>query len=129
MGIRFDLADGIIRFSTTGEVKFEEGLEVLESAFERARTSGSGGDGRWHLLFDIRESSENRNSGELRQVTSVISSNRSMLSGRCAVIAADPLRYGVARIFGAFMEGLGLEVYVSYSRDEAELWLREGGTS
>lgn len=119
MGISFELKDRTIRFVTVGDVDFAAGLQVLEAALATAAEQGSG----WGLLFDIRSSSENRSADELRGVAEVIARHRDALSGQCAILAADPLHYGLARMFGVFAESLGLTAMVFRTEAEALAWL------
>jgi len=122
MGLAYQLADGMIRFVTTDDVDFDAGLQVLQEALHTAAELEPGR--RWHLLFDIRHSSEDRSSDELRTIATLIGDYRKELSGRCAVVVTDPLHYGLGRMFGTFMEKLGVETMVSRRLDEAQDWLR-----
>lgn len=124
MPLEYRLSDSIIHFTTVGDVDYEGGLAILKEAFSRASSQPSADSQGWHLLFDITESKENRQSQEVRHIAETIQSRKQCLSGRCAVVATDPLRFGVGRMFGAFMEGLGLESIVVRSVAEAEQWLK-----
>jgi hypothetical protein len=92
MGISFELLGRTLRFTTTGDVEYRSGLESLAEGF-RADAENPYTGGR-HLFFDIRDSTEDREPTELRQIASVISGRRHMLSGRCVILAADPLHFG-----------------------------------
>jgi nitrogenase molybdenum-iron protein alpha/beta subunit len=122
VGLTYQLADDIIRFVTIGDVGFADGQAVLRAAFAAAATAPV--PGGWHLLFDIRSSAENRSAAELQAIADLFARARPSLSGRCAVVAADPLRFGVARMFGAFVESLGFTAMVVTRPPEAETWLR-----
>ncbi len=122
MPITFEVRDRVLRFVTLGDVDYADGLTVLKAGFEAAAASTPAG-GLWGLLFDIRNSSENRNSDELRGIASTIYRHRHLLSGRCAVLATDPLHYGLARMFAVFMESLGLQAMVFTKVGDAEAWL------
>lgn len=79
---------------------------------------------KWHLLFDVRQSTESRSSGELRDIAALIASHRGMLTGRCAIIVSKPMYYGLGRIFSVFMESFGINSAVLHSEEEALRWLR-----
>lgn len=121
MPITYEIRPRVVVFRTNGEVDFAEGIQTLSAALRTAASQME--HGRWHLFFDIQHSSEHRNSSETQDIADTILGFRQSLSGRCAVIAADPLRYGMARMFGAFMDSQGFEVFVSMDRCEAEAWL------
>jgi len=120
--LRFEHADGILVFSTQGDVEFDAGTSVLEAGLRSATRSEP--ETRWHLWFDVQHSSESRESDEMRDIATLISSHREHLSGRCAVIATDDLRYGMGRVFQAYMESLGLECEVCRDEEAAIRFLR-----
>lgn len=121
MAVTFEIVGRALRFTTTGDVEYRSGLDTLAAGFA-ASAADPAPAGR-HLLFDIRASTEDRDPDELRQIATVISANRATLSGRCVVIAADPLHFGLARMFGVFIEGLGFDVAVFHTTDDADRWL------
>lgn len=122
MGLAYHLADGFVRFVTTGGVEFSDGTQTLRDGLAAAAEAAPGR--RWGLLFDIRESAENRSGDELRTIAALIAARRGILSGRAAVLVADPLHYGLGRMFGVFMEGMGLTAAVFTDPAEAEGWVR-----
>lgn len=122
MGLAYQLADGVVRFVTTGGVEYSDGVRVLRDGLAAAAAADPVTP--WGLLFDIRESAESRSGDELRNIADLIAACRRMLSGRAAVVVADPLRYGLARMFGVFMEHLGLAARVFDDPAAAEDWVR-----
>ena len=112
MGLRWELERPLLILTTEGDVDYHEGLETLGAAVDAASAQGRG----WHLLFDIRRSTENRASGELEGIASFIAGRLGPLSGRCAVLAGDDLHYGLARVFEVYAEPA---VQVEVFRDEA----------
>lgn len=121
MGITFRLDGDVLRFTTTGDVAYAEGTDVLRRGF--AAAAAADGAVKWQLLFDIRESAENRSADDLRGVADLVAMQHRLLSGRCAMLAADPLHYGLARMTGVFFEMLGLEARVFTDPAEAAAWL------
>ncbi len=116
MGIAFQLHRTEIRFRTTGDVDYGDGLQTMRSAFAAAKAPDAGT--LWDLLFDISESQENRSSDELRGVAEEIERHRELLPGRAAVVATNPLHYGLARMFCVFMQSVGFEAMVFASVGE-----------
>lgn len=125
MPLSFELDRDVIRVTTKGDVEFESGLGVLERAIRTARDADP--RRRWHLLFDIRESSENRSSIELDGIAGFIGDRQQGLSGRCAVVAGDPFHFGLARQFEAYSNRRGVAVSVFRDVDEALRWLCDPG--
>jgi hypothetical protein len=121
MPITYELRDDTLWFVTVGEVDYRGGLRVLVEAFEAARAHDP--KRRWNVVFDIRSSSENRSADELQGIASVVAQNDAVLSGRCAVVAGDSLHFGLARMFGTYAEGLGLDVTVVKDVPRAVAWL------
>ncbi|MFO0825133.1 MAG: hypothetical protein U0792_18770 [Gemmataceae bacterium] len=119
----YQLTENTIWFTTVGDVEHRGALDMLKAglAAGAAKPLPQG----WHLLFDITRSTENRDPRELRNIADAIATHRSALSGRCAIVATDPLHYGLARMFGVFLGGLGFEVMVSRSLGEAQHWLHD----
>ena len=121
MDLAYELTANTILFTTVGDVEHRGALDILKEGLAAgAATPIPNG---WHLLFDIRQSTENRDPNELRSTASKIANYRASLSGYCAVVAADPLHYGLARMFSVFMGGLGFEAMVFHCLEEAKQWL------
>ena len=125
MPLKFILTDSTICFQTTGDVEYSEGLTILNEAMDQAEMRQSSDPRGWHLLFDISESTENRESNEMQNIAAVIQARRQSLSGRCAVVATDPLHFGLARMFASYLESLGVEAMVKRDKGLAEDWLLE----
>lgn len=121
MGLSFTLDGRLVRFVTVDGVEFGEGLAVLRAGLAAAAAAAPGGG--WGLLFDVRRSSESRSADDLRDIAGVIAAHRAHLSGRATVVAADPLHYGMGRMFAVFMESLGLSCEVFTDPDEADAWI------
>ncbi|MCC6154887.1 MAG: hypothetical protein IT367_14065 [Candidatus Hydrogenedentes bacterium] len=124
MGITYVIQDDVIRFTTHGAVDFVDGLHELQCGFaEASDITAKDATRKWLLLFDVRESTESRTSGELRDIATLIASHRGLLRGRCAIIVSKPLYYGLGRMFAVFMESFGLTTAVLHSDEEALHWL------
>jgi len=121
MGVAYELKSGIVLFTTTGDIEHYSALDTLKAGLSDA--AGCPTAGGWHLLFDVSKSTENRDPNELRNIANAIAERRSSLSGRCAIVAVDPLHYGLSRMFGVFISGLGFEVHVCHDLVAAIQWL------
>jgi len=121
MGVAYEMKAGVVLFTTTGDIEHRSALDTLRAGLAAAAESPA--PHGWHLLFDISQSTENRDPNELRNIARAIAERRSALSGRCAIVAVDPLHYGLSRMFGVFMSGLGFEVHVCNDLGAAILWL------
>jgi hypothetical protein len=122
-----DIETSTIRFVARGGVEYEPGLMVLERGIAEAVRLDPAR--KWHLLFDVRESSENRSGDELRVIAGVIISHKQSLSLKCVLLAADALHYGLSRMFGAYLENDSFEINVFAEMRDAEAWLRGAGAT
>ncbi len=123
MPLYFDLNEGVGVFRTVGDVEFEEGLRVLEAGLEAIRSA----DGRNLVLFDIRQSTENRTHDELRGIAGV--TQHQLGKGQLALVVGSELYYGLSRVFAAYAERDGLMAEVFLDMDAALQWLRFGVAS
>jgi hypothetical protein len=121
LGLTYHFADGILRFVPTGDVDFAETSAVLRAGFEAVAVATPGLP--WHLMFDLRDSTSSRSADELRGVAGIAATHRAALSGRCVVVATDPLRFGLARMMAVFFETAGFEANVLRDPAAAEAWL------
>ncbi len=124
MPIRYEIEPRMLRFCTEGDVAYDETMHVLRDGLTRGEDAiRSGSAAPFDLLFDVRESLENRSAEELRQMADLVAERSGILSGRAAVVASDVLHFGLGRMFGAYADARQIEVRVFYSLEEAESWL------
>ena len=122
MPLSYELRDGVLRYSTVADVDFDPGTEVLEAGLCAA--AGAAPDHRWALLFDVRQSQEDRNSSELHYIARVIGDHREILSGKCAIVVSEPAFYGMGRMMAAYLLKYDIETQVFHEVEVAEVWLR-----
>jgi hypothetical protein len=120
MALTYRLDAGCIVLVSQGHVEYEEGLQVFGDAITAAQASTSN---HWHILFDITASEEDRSEQELRGIASFVAAHKKILSGRCAIVAADPLHFGLSRMFQAYCASLEVAVEVFAQLTEAHSWL------
>jgi len=124
MGLSYRLRGAIIEVTTRGDVDYDVGFATLQQAFADAGAVTAREPGtRWHCLFDITESTEDRTAEELRGIADYIATHRAILTGRVASAVSERLYYGLSRMFAAFMDDRELSVEVFDGVDAAEAWL------
>ena len=124
MPLSYALEQIILRIAAVGDVEYNTGLVVFKEALDRARELAHTSDTKhWNVIFDLRESKEDRSADELRGVAMALSQYSEILTGRLALVAADAYHYGLSRVFGVFAEQLGHEPRVFNNVEEAEAWL------
>lgn len=123
MPIDYEIRPDAIWFRTVGAVEYESGFGVLEAAVAEARSLADGR--RWPVVFDITLSQERRSADELRAIAYFVASHAEVLEPRCAVVAGDDLRFGLARMFQAYADQHAVKVTVLRSLDEVDGWLAE----
>ena len=121
MPIEYDLLPDVIWFRTVGDVDYDNGFEVLESAAREARKQNL--PRKRPAVFDIRESRERRKAGELRAIAHFVSVRKDVFEPRCAVVTSDDLHFGLARMFAAFAASHDVKVTVLRHIDEVPGWL------
>lgn len=120
MALVYRMEDRCIVLASQGHVAYEEGLQVFSAAITAAQASPFSS---WHILFDITASEEDRSEQELRGIASFIAANKEILSGRCAIVADDPLHFGLSRMFQAYCASLDVAVEVFDQLSTARSWL------
>jgi hypothetical protein len=122
MPLRYEIRADAIWIVTQGDVDYEAGLETLDRAITAA--SEYAPERRWDIVFDICESQEDRSAMELRSIAEIVARHPSVLSGRCAVLAGDDFHFALGRQFGAYSEGLGVDVRVLRNPEAVRNWLQ-----
>ena len=121
MPLTFDLEEGVGVFRSSGEVDYQEAMQVYQGGLDALVERN---DPVSLVLFDLLESNENRSQAELRAI--VDAARRSLGEARMALLARSELLYGLSRMFSAFAEQAGFDVEVFKRRDEALSWLHGG---
>lgn len=116
----------ILTIRSVGDQTMTEGLRQMEAALDLARAHHAAAGVRCHLLFDMRESEENKDPDELRDVTMYLAGNLDVLTGRIAVIVERGLLFGLARMFAVYGENVGLNTGVFTGGEAARRWLHRG---
>lgn len=124
--VRCELIRGVLTLRTGEEYTFEEVMRAIRTALDEIST-GPG----IPLLIDVCESKQTRSRRELVALADHIKTAQGLLHQRCAVLACDMLRYGLARQFSGWAASKGIEVRVFGDGQEevARQWLLDGDTS
>lgn len=116
MPITFSIDDHVAVFTTIGHVDFETGLASIRDGLQvLAEQSGVP-----VILFDVQQSEKARSSDEIRTIVDAICDETP--GAHIAVLAASDLHYGIARMFGSYAEGAGLNAMAFRDRQEAWQW-------
>ena len=94
--------------------------DVFDAAHEGLESHGRAE--RVKLLVDLTESKESRTHEEIQDIADRFGALRAKTAG-LAVIASDPMRYGLSRMMAAYAELQGHEIPVFRSEDEVAEWL------
>jgi len=123
MPFTYELTDRVVQFHPKGEVEQEMNLQGMTEALTAVRAAWrTNGNRPFDILIDLRESLENRSAGELRSLAEFMAGYADVLTGRIAIVATDPLRYALARVFEVFSEHLGQTPRMFSDHAEAEAW-------
>ena len=123
MALSYEFDGQVLRFTSEGDFDFDEGLKVLHGGLDRAREVSREQGRRIPTLIDIRHSTEQRSSDELRQVAEAIGEAQDVLDSRLAIVVLAPHLYGLSRMFAVFADWAGVEVRIFSDPDKATQWL------
>jgi hypothetical protein len=125
MPITWNIEGATLSLVLEGASELTEIKTVFRSAFSDARLRPGVA-----LLIDERRSTANPTADEKRARVAWIASLRPNIGARVALVtAADPLRYGIARMASVFFETEGMVAEVFTEADDAKRWLVGRGTS
>ena len=99
--------------------------EVL--AYLAAATTAPGFHAGMPSLVDCRQLTTQLSAAELRAIADEIKQlTTSPVAGRCAVVAASDVVFGLSRMYEVYSEGAPVEVRTFRDWDRAVAWLTEG---
>ena len=107
-----------LAFVTVGDVDYAEGLKVLSEGLDLYAAKKPNPA---RVLFDIRRSTENRGSDEIRGIVEVVTQR--MGPARVVVVASTPLLFGMSRMLTAYLGIRGVEAAVFQEPEDAVRWL------
>jgi hypothetical protein len=114
-----DQSRQLVRTTCTGFIVFEDVMAHFTAMERDPRRAG-----RFNVLLDLRGVTSMPDTGQLRQAAERIDPAKSDLQfGACAIVAVDPERIGIGRLFGVFARARFLDVFVASTVAEAEQWL------
>ena len=119
MPIKFTLDDDKIGvFTTIGNVEYEDGMKVLHLGLDTINKECKN-----HLiLFDIRQSEENRSGKEIKDMAETI--KQQLGSAKMAIVVDNDFYHGVSRMFIANSELLDMDSNVFRNPADAVSWLK-----
>ena len=116
MALHFKIENNLAIYTAIGDVEFHSGLEVLKAGLEEVIAHPDVNN----VLFDLRDSEENRSVEEVKGIAQVVKSR--LVNAKLAVVAKKDIQYGFGRMFSLLIED-DFEVYVFKDYDEAIDWL------
>ena len=125
MPVTWNIEGTTLSLVLEGASEFTEITAAFRSAFSDARFRPGVA-----LLIDERRCTANPSAAEKRTRVAWIASLRPSLADSVALVtAADPLRYGIARMASVFFETEGMVAEVFTEPDDAKHWLAGRVTS
>ena len=117
MPVTFENQNNIGVFTTIGDVDFDSGIKVLEEGLLQIKS----GEPPYKILFDLRESTENRTKEDMQGLADFVQA----IIGPCAIalVAKDDLLKGMSRMFASYCELRGMQCQVFSMFDESYAWL------
>lgn len=122
MGISYQIVDGIVFTTMEATLSLDDVRAYLvtvlaDPAYQPGMPS----------LVDCRKVTALLSPAELRAIAADIGSTTAApVTGRCAVLAASDVVFGLVRMYEAYSEGAPIEVRAFRDYDQAMAWLRNG---
>ena len=108
---------GTLRIVVSGQY----GIDDVEHALGEASTSESLPFDA--MILDLTRSRETRTAEELRSFAKKLGKHRRTISGRCAILVADSMRFGLARMLQVYSESHGVVVRPFREPDRVTQWI------
>ena len=122
MGISYQIVDGIVFTNIEATFSVDDVRAYLVAAV--ADPSYRAG---MPSLVDCRQVTALLSPAELRIIAAEIASiTTAPVAGRCAVLAASDVVFGLVRMYEAYSEGAPVDVCAFRDHDAAMAWLRTG---
>ena len=124
MPVSYTVSESVLEVTFEGRFTVEETLATLEQGLASIPSRATPG-----VLIDVTRSGELARFEDLQRFAGLFSEHADSLSGRIGILVTDQIRFGLARQFGALVEGHGLEAAPFKDRDAAVDWLDAAGYS
>ena len=120
MAVEYQLSGDLLRLNLVGTYQADDVRQQFMKALEDPACPREVA-----LLLDVTrsESLAQRSVDDLRGVATFVGRFADRVRRRCAVVAAEDVHYGLARMAAVFSEGVGVEAQVFRKDDEALKWL------
>jgi hypothetical protein len=122
---QYDHAAGLALLEAHGEVSREEAVAQFRAVCaDIAAFHAQCPERRYGVLLDTRDSVTIPTPAEIIRVVDEIGAHSaSLLPSGWAILASEPVHYGMGRLFQAHAEGRGITVRVFTTRESAVRWL------
>ena len=120
MPVRYSFSGNLFRMVLEGSYAPEDIIQTYQAAL---RDPAFPEDARF--LFDVRESLElaERNVKDIKAVAQYLAKHSDEVGNRCAIVASQPVHYGLSRMAAVYAEAGGAEVNVFSNTEDAISWL------
>ena len=119
MPITFHIDNNIGIYITKGDVEFSEGMSVLLGGLQEIKSKLESP----LILFDLRESEENRSSNEISSIADVVGMH--VEGAKVAMLVNRAPYFGLSRVFEAYVESSNVQTRVFKEYEDALSWLME----
>lgn len=126
MAVTYVIEGDLLTLTLEGEYAPEDVIERFLSAM-----SGPKCPDPVTLLVDVSASASlaTRPTDQIRLVAERLGEFKNRIGGRCAVVAASDVNFGLSRLGAVYSEGVGVHVEVFRDRAQALAWLRSAGNT
>jgi len=123
---RYDDTARLAVLEAHGEVTRDEAIAQFRAVCtELAARASADPSARYGVLLDTRHAANVPTPADIIAVLEEISRHRSALQpSRWALLATEPVHYGMGRLFSTYAEGHGIDLRVFGAPDTAIAWLK-----
>ncbi len=120
MPVQYEFSGNLLHMSLIDSYTVQEIMETYLAALKDPLFPEGA-----RFLFDVRQSAvlSERSAEEIKAVAHFFARHSERLGRRCAIVASDPVHYGLSRMGATFAEFLGADVKVFSNIDDAVTWL------
>jgi hypothetical protein len=120
MPVRYTLSGNLFRMDLEGNYTPEEIIQTYETAL-----SDPDFPAHPHFLFDVTRSAElaGRDSQSIGHIAQYFGERSDRVGNRCAIVAAQPVHYGLCRMAATIAATRGADVQVFSTVEAAMSWL------
>lgn len=116
--------ENVLHVDSVGDHSIKEGFAQMAQALNKSLEAFEASQVKNAIIIDLLKSDESRGSSELRAILEFLQTHLNHLNGRIGILVLEEWQFGMSRIFGTMVGIQGIEVKVSFDKEELMGWLK-----